>query len=183
MELKLAKDEIIIKSWDYSSEGGMFKRDKLISTLTLTNKRIVSTIENKLTLNRDEVPLYAIKAVSATYGAHGKFWATVQAIIGGIFSLALIGIPILKSALKKLRSCSFDLFLETHYDGPEGYPFTIGAKSTAPKKKNILLRLLAVIPIIGIPFRSKKEKVIRVKKELAREIINEIGAAIMDLNN
>lgn len=186
MELKLAKDEVIVKSWDYSAEGGMFTKDKAISNLTLTNKRIISSIENKITLNRNEVPLSAVKTVNAVYGARRKFWPMVQAVVGGIFCLVLIGIPILKKALKKLRACTFDIVLETRYADFEGTPFTLGANAAdvAPKKRGFLKRLLGAIPILGIPFRERgaKEKVISVKKEIAKEIINEIGAAIMDIN-
>ena len=45
MELKLAKDEKIIKSWDYAISGKMFqgKEKKVKSNLTITNKRLVAT--------------------------------------------------------------------------------------------------------------------------------------------
>ena len=186
MELKLAKDEVIVKSWDYSAEGGMLTRDKAISNLTLTNKRIISTVENKITLNRNEVPLSAIKTVNAVYGARRTFWPKVQAVFGGILCIVIIGIPILKSALKKIRATTFDLVLETRYADFEGTPFTLGANAAdvVPKKRGFIKKLLGLIPILGIPFREKgaKEKVISVKKDIAKEIINEIGAAIMDLN-
>ena len=186
MELKLAKDEVIVKSWDYSAEGGMLTRDKAISNLTLTNKRIISTVENKITLNRDEVPLSAVRTVSAVYGANRTFWPKVQAVVGGILCIVLIGIPLLKRALKKIRACTFDLVLETRYPDFEGTPFTLGAnaENVSPRKRGFISKLLSHIPILGIPFRAKKakEKVISVKKEIAKEIINEIGAAVMDLN-
>lgn len=190
MELKLAKDEVIIKSWDYASQGKWYTKDKLIANFTLTNKRVISTMENKITLNRTEVPLSAIKTVSAKYGARRTFWPKVQAVFGGILCVVIIGIPILKNALRKIRSATFDLILETRYSDFEGKPFTLGANAAldALKKRSrlggMIRSILGAIPIIGMAFRSKNpnEIPVSVKKDIAKEIINEIGAAIMDLN-
>ena len=189
MELKLAKDEVMIKSWDYASQGKWYTKDKLIANFTLTNKRVISTMENKITLNRTEVPLSAIKNISAKYGSNRTFWPKVQAVFGGILCIVIIGIPILKSALRKIRSATFDLILETRYSDFEGKPFTLGANAAvdALKKRSRLggaiRAILGAIPILGIAFRSKNpnEIPVSVKKDIAKEIINEVGAAIMDL--
>ena len=192
MELKLAKDEVMVKSWDYAYQGGMFTRDKLQANLTVTNKRIVSTVENKIRLDRDQIALSEVRSISASYGACRTFWARVKLVLGIIFCVTIIGliigIPMIKNALATLRACDLDIILETRYPRSEmiGEPFEIGAYSAAPtRKRNFIVRFLALIPIIGRIFRPKgaKEKPIRVNKELAKEIVNEIGAAIMDSQN
>lgn len=189
MELKLAKDEAIIKSWDYASQGKWYTKDKLVANFTLTNKRVISTMENKITLNRVEAPLSAITNVSAKYGANRTFWAKVQLVIGIPLCLVLIGIPMVKSALRKIRSATFDLILETRYSDFEGKPFTLGANAAvdALKKRSrigsAIRSVLGAIPILGIAFRSKNpnEIPVAVQRDVAKEIINEVGAAILDL--
>ena len=188
MELKLAKDEAIIKSWDYASQGKWYTKDKLIANFTLTNKRVISTMENKVTLNRVEAPLSAITNVSAKYGANRTFWAKVQLIIGIPLCVAIIGIPMVKSALRKIRSATFDLILETRYSDFEGKPFTLGGNAAvdALKKRSrigaVIRSLFGAIPIIGMFFKNNNsnEIPVSVEKTIAKEIINEVGAAILD---
>ena len=49
MELKLAKGESIVKSWDYSIAGGIGrKKRKRKDNLTITNKRIIHTAYSDL---------------------------------------------------------------------------------------------------------------------------------------
>jgi TctA family transporter len=146
-------------------------------------------MENKITLNRTEAPLSAITNVSAKYGANRTFWAKVQLIIGIPLCLVIIGIFMVKNALKKIRSATFDLILETRYSDFEGKPFTLGANAAvdALKKRSrlgsVIRSILGAIPIIGRLFRSKNsnEIPVSVQKDVAKEIINEVGAAILDL--
>ena len=173
MELKLAKDEQIIKSWDYAVSGKMLqsKAKKIQSNLTVTNKRIIATQYNDIYLKRDELPVAAVKSISGEYRTARKFWPMVKLIIGIPLCIVLVGIKIVKSALDQLRSADFDLVIIT--SGEEGSSLGLGAFShAAPTKGGIFAKLKGL-------FKTK----VLVSKELSKEILDELGAIVIDCKN
>ncbi len=169
MELKLGKDEQIIKSWDYAISSKMLqaKGKKIQSNLTVTNKRIVASQYNDVYLKRDEIPLAAVKNISGEYRTARKFWPIVKLIIGIPLCLLIVGIKIVKGAIAQLRAADFDLIITT--SGVEGSSLGLGAFSFAPAKGGLFAKLKGL-------FKTK----VRVSKEASKEILDELGAIVVD---
>ena len=161
MELKLAKGESIVKSWDYSIAGGIGrKKRKRKDNLTITNKRIIHTAYSDLDLSSDEIYVKDAKAVNASYARNGSFLAILKLIVGIPLCLILVGIKLVKSALDDLRACSLTLDVKTA--GEEGSTLSLLASGALIKRLTV-----------------GKFKV-KVNKEMAQEIVSEIGAVILD---
>ncbi len=172
MELKLAKNEQIVKSWDYALSGSTFsKKKKVQHNLTLTNKRVITSAQNDISLERHEIPVKSIKVVSGNFKKNRGFWPKVKLVFGAILCIILIGIPIVMSALEQLRSCHFELELVT--EGIEGTALALGvnAGTTAPAKTGFFARLFS---------KFKPGFKIAVNKEMAKEVLDEIGAIVLD---
>ena len=161
MELKLAKGESIVKSWDYSIAGGIGrKKRKRKDNLTITNKRIIHTAYSDIDLSSDEVYVKDAKAINASYARNGSFLAILKLIVGIPLCLLIVGIKIVKSALEDLRACSLTLDVKTA--GSEGSTLSLLASGALIKRLTV-----------------GKFKV-KVNKEMAQEIVSEIGAVILD---
>ncbi len=172
MELKLGTNEQIIKSWDYAVSGKAIqaKKKKIQSNLTITNKRVIASQFNDIYLKRDEIPVAAIKNISGEYRGARKFWPTVKLVVGIPLCIILVGIKIVKGALEQLRSAEFDLIITT--SGVEGSSLGLGAFSHAPAKGGFFARLKGL-------FKTK----VRVNKEISKEILDELGAVVVDVQN
>ena len=161
MELKLAQGESIAKSWDYAISGGIGRdKRKRHDNLTITNKRIIHTAYSELELEREEVYVKDAKTISGKYARNGKFLAILKLIVGIPLCLLIVGIKIVKSALDDLRACTLTLDITTA--GSEGTSFSLAASAAILKR-----------------FTAGTFKV-KVKKEMAREIVDEIGALVLD---
>lgn len=166
MELKLAKNENVIKSWDYAMAKGLMtkKSRKMTANLTLTNKRVVNTISNDISLKRTELPVDSIKTVDGNYAKNPILFATIKLVLGILLTVCIVGILFkgfsikwIKSAWETIKGCYFELTLIT--SGAEGTSVTLGAT------RGVL--------------KVNKFKV-SVDKTVAKEILDEIGAAIYD---
>lgn len=174
MELKLAKDEKIIKSWDYAIEGKMFqgKEKKVKSNLTITNKRVIASQHSDIYLKRDEIPVSAIKTVSGEFRRARKFWPMLKLIVGIPLCLVIVGIGMVKDALAALRSAEFDLIITT--SGQEGSSLGLGAFSAAPVKAGGIFAFFK---------KLKPRTKVRVDREISKEVLDEIGAIVLDAQN
>lgn len=169
MELKLAKCEQIIKSWDYALSGASFsKKKKIQSNLTITNKRIIASAYNDISLDRTEIPLSSVKMIEGNFKKNRSFWAKVKLIIGIPLCLVIIGIPLVKSALSVLRGAAFDLKIIT--EGHEGSSLGLGCFSGNNGKKGLFARLFGKIKAVKVS----------VDKAMAKEILDELGAIVLD---
>lgn len=161
MELKLAQGETIVKSWDYSIAGGMGRsKRKRKDNLTITNKRIIHSAYSDIDLSCEEVYVKDAKAINASYARNGSFLAILKLIVGIPLCLLIIGIKIVKSALEDLRACSLTLDVKTA--GSEGSTLSLLAAGALIKRLTV-----------------GKFKV-KVNKEMAKEIVSEIGAIVLD---
>lgn len=79
MELKFYNDERIVNSWDYG-------KDKK-ANLTVTDKRIISSVRNEKGIKRSEMPVEDVKTVNFFYGKLSSVGKTVGAIL-----LLIIGV-------------------------------------------------------------------------------------------
>ena len=161
MELKLAQGESIVKSWDYSIAGGIGRsKRKRKDNLTVTNKRIIHSAYSDIELSREEVYVKDAKAINASYAKNGSILAILKLIVGIPLCLLIVGIKIVKSALDDLRACSLTLDVATA--GSEGTTLSLLASGALIKRLTV-----------------GKFKV-KVNKEMAREIVDEIGAIVLD---
>ena len=102
----LAKNESLIKEWKYGSKKQ--KRVVTESTLSITNKRIVSEVSNKNYISRSEIPVSCVKSVSGSHKTASKLPAYL--LIGfGIPLCAFLGsiaVALVILGLSKFRQVS-----------------------------------------------------------------------------
>ena len=166
MNFKLAQNETVIKSWDYATSSG--RGENIHSNLTITNKRLISSQQGKSYIKRDEIPVNCIKSISGEYSSSGNIWGILKLILGITLSLTFIlmilGVPMVISAIKTLKSGSFNLLITTK--GSEGSSLSIGAS-------NALSSLL----------KKRNNLKVKINKEVSQEIINVLGAIISTIQN
>lgn len=171
MEVTLAKNEQIIKSWDYSIKGHRFDKHKLNRSLTVTNKRIIASEEGDYELRNNEVKLSAVKSISGTFRKNDSLWMRIKFALSIFFSIIIIGIIFgsIGSAIRlnrEIKSCIFELHIRTQ--GYEGTSLTVGAapETGISKRKHFFSKSINKIKIY-------------VDKQVAREILTEVGAIIL----
>ena len=154
----LAKDEVVIKNWDYAHSKQ--KRIQTTASLTVTNKRIVYTCENQQRIDRQEIPLKEVKTIASEKRIAPNFWPIVKIIFGGLLSLVLIGIPLLLSGIRSLNQGSFTIEITTY--GQEGSSMDLSASKMLSNKKN----------------RGRLK--VSINREVVQEIVDTIGAIVLD---
>ncbi len=171
MDIKLAQSEQIIKSWDYAIAGDALasKTKKFKHNLTVTNKRIIWSSYNDVSINRKEIPLKDVKFVEGSFARNRSFWAKVKLFIGIPLCIVIIGIFMVKDALATLRGAKFEMEIGTALE--YGESISIGKTAGVAAKKGFFAR-----------FTNKKLKEFKVKvdKANASEILNELGALVLD---
>ena len=161
MELKLAKNETLVKSWEYAQTKQGF--EKKSHELTVTDKRIITSSESSKGVDRREIYLDDVKTLEYSFAKQGLFKAILLLILGVFTSIIVAGIFFIIKAISILKEKSFELTMTT--EGFESDGLEIGASSM---KK-----------IFG--FLKKKSKLkVKVNKDAALEIINELGAIIVE---
>ena len=158
MSMFLAKDEVVIKNWDYAHAKQ--KRISTTASLTVTNKRIVYTCENQERIDRQEIPLSEVKTIACQKRTAPNFWPIVMIVFGAIFSLVLIGIPLLLKGIRSLNQGSFMIEITTY--GAEGSSMDLSASKTVMKRKN----------------RGRLK--VSIDRNAVQEIVDTIGALIID---
>ena len=154
----LAKDEVVIKNWDYAHAKQ--KRIKTTASLTVTNKRIVYTLENQERIDRQEVPLCDVKTIACEKRTASNFWPIVMIIFGALLSIVIVGIPLLINGIRSLNQGSFQLEITTY--GLEGSSLDISASKVLFRTKN----------------RGRLS--VSIDRNAAQEIVDTIGAIIID---
>lgn len=146
----LAKDEVLIKEWCYANRKSLF--DNVQSTLTLTNKRIISSERGNLAVEQHEVPLDYVKGISTMRAKNSLFGAIVcfvfafifllmgaammagEVFVGGAIFIFLMMMCLALGVVQILfRKGVFALVLTT--EGKEGTPIIAGAASRRFVKK------------------------------------------------
>ena len=160
MELICGKNESIIKSWDYALEKKGSERKTF--NLTATDKRIISSAESKTSFERREIYLADVKSLSFNFERNGMFKAILLLILGIITAVALVGIFLIVAAVNILRAKSFALTIVTYGEESEG--ISLGASALTKKKSKGKLKVI-------------------VHKKDAMEIMNELGAIVLDVKS
>ena len=173
----LSKEEGVIKEWKYAvSKKGVEKTE---ANLVVTNKRVVHDIKNYHSISRTEIPLKEIKSVhyySNSKLSVGAIFAIIIGIVSAILGFVLMGkagdaagiaaIPIVFGVILViagiigLSKSAFTMVLYTH--GIFTEVLNIGASAIKSKRK-----------------KGGKIK-IKVDKNVAADIIDSLGAIILD---
>ena len=178
----LAKDEQIIKDWDYATgkSGKFFNKLHTQCNLTVTNKRIVYTAENERKITRQEMPMDLAKSVYGTHETVSKFGAFCMiifgiliAVVGAILGLKIpiVGYVIMVAAVILgvywvikgiIRLNQGEFMAKVTSTEIEGESLTLAASRLLAKKK---------------PAAAMK---IKLNNLVAREIVEELGAIITE---
>ena len=178
----LAKDEQLIKDWHYATgkSGKFFNKLHTKCNLAVTNKRIVYTAENERKISRQEMPMDLAKSVYGSHETVSKFGAIalivlgiLVAIVGIVLGLKIpfIGYIIMAIALifggylaiKGLILLNQGEFMAKVTSVElEGESLTLSASRLLAKKK---------------PAAAMK---IKLNNDVAREIVEELGAIIAE---
>lgn len=172
--MTLAKNEKIIKEWEYATQkAGMHTTKK---TLTATNKRLIHEVRSSRDVTRDEVNLDNVKSLSMSSAKRISVGAVIAIIIGAILLIAgvvikfameaemvvmvpflVIGAIIIIIAIFCLKKAAFTLDIVTN-----------GNASIHAGSSNIVSR--------------KKTNTVEIKINLgvANDIIENLGAILLD---
>ena len=176
----LAKDEQVLKKWEYATSKVKAVETKY--SLTVTNKRIISQSKSKRKNAREEIPLSEIKGISVSHETVSKFWAIVLMVLGSLMILVplmsrkgdesfnfgtiilwLVGAYVIYLGYIRWNQGRFVLKITTK--GLEGSPMVMGAMSIF---KHIFK---------GI-FKGKVK--IKVNNTNAEEIVETLGSLIIE---
>lgn len=154
MDIRLSTGEEILKQWDYAKTKQRAGRTKF--SLILTNKRLVSLAESRKQISRDDFLLKNINGVSATCGQNKTLF-----VLGVILCLTIIGmiigIPLVRlGSRKKLSLSIYGEFMDTSV-------IDTGTVSSG---------------LFGI-FKRKKKTKIKIDGKQAEDIVESIGALIL----
>lgn len=154
MDIRLSTGEEIVKQWDYAKTKQRAGRTKF--SLILTNKRLVSLSESRKQISRDDFLLKNICGVSATCGQNKTLF-----VLGVILCLTIIGmiigIPLVRlGSRKKLSLSVYGEFMDTSV-------IDTGTVSSG---------------LFGI-FKRKKKTKIKIDGKQAEDIVESIGAMIL----
>lgn len=155
--MKLATGEVIVKDWDYalSKSAGV----KTIANLMVTNKRVVYTAESKRGVSREEIPIDSVKMLNLGSSKQETGLAIVYIILGLLFTMTIIGIPLLVAGIRMLIQASFNIEIVTK--GVEGTSLDVGVAKMFGKKKKPRIK-------------------VKINKKACLNIVEEFGAAFIE---
>ena len=154
--MQLSTNEQVVRQWDYAtSKSGMIDLNKTQATLTVTNKRIVHDVRNKLEISRTEVQLKDVKTVHLTQTRKSMVGPIAMIVVGILLVLiglvvgmadesmaaltpvlVIIGIVIAVIGLLKMRGGAFTLNLYTYGTSEESLSIGVSGGTNLGKKKN-----------------------------------------------
>lgn len=172
MNIALSKEENVVKSWDY----GVFKQKGVggsttQTNLTLTNKRLIHSMEGKNKLVKDDILLSEVKGVSGYYEKKYNPLFLIVILIGlalviaglmrGIIYAWIAGIVVIIIGILMMRLITQKAFSITiHTSCSNSSPFSFFANT--------------------IKRRNKRSIKIKVNYECAKEIVTTLQTAILD---
>lgn len=155
--MQLTNNEQVLKEWKYAKtkQGkALGKKDKNEYTLYITNKRVVSESEGTFGKSKYEIPLQNIQGVQLIEGKKSNFWP----IMAMIFSFIVL-FPFFLWGLHNLNRCAI---------------YVAFSVSASP------LQVCGISKgIVGVDGKIR----VSVDKNAAEDIVNSIGAYIIDAQN
>lgn len=176
MDINLANQEKIVKSWDYATTKAKSGRSQ--SNLTITDKRIISTTKGQNINNRVEINVAEVKSFSARF-------AQPKAPLLALIIMLALGIASLVVGINKELTYFIAIGAALIVCGIIAFVFTIGkcnfTMQIFTKGHNDIGLSLTASRFFKIK-RSRKIR-IRVDKSCVNDIINTLGAVIVNLQN
>jgi len=160
--MTLANNETLIKEWNYatSKAGGLFNKVETKAKIEVTSRRLIYTASNEKAIDRQEIPLKEINGLSFKQTSKGNLGAILKIVFGALFSIVLIGIPLLILGIKELNQGSFEMVVTTR-----------GASTTA--------LAIGVSKILGAA-KSKSNVEVKINKAIVTDVIETLGAVITE---
>ena len=142
------------------------KSRRISSNLTVTDQRIVYSAYNDVSLERKEIPVANVVSVAGNYAKNPILGAIIKLIFGILSCCVLIGIffkgfgvKMIRDAIDTIKGCNFELTLITNLF--TGLQFEVNASR-------------------GILKLAKNKFKISVDRNVAKEILDEIGALVTE---
>ena len=183
----LAQGEKILKSWDYSTS--LFY-NATTSNLTVTNKRIISSVKGKYRGEQKEILLKDAKGISFVQGMYRTWLSWVFIILGSclilvslFFAFALgasigeeeeaygiwssfcicliIGIPLIAIGIMRMFGGVFGVLITVA--GKEGTPLSCGA-----------------VGLLGRKIKLGGGLIVKVDHDVAEKIVDYLGSIILE---
>lgn len=155
MDIKLAAGEQIVKQWDYAKTKSQAGRSK--HSLIVTDKRLISIVESKKQLSRDDFLLKEVNGVSVKTGAN-KTMLILGIVLCCLVVTLLFGIIFVILGRKR----QFSL---TIYGGfVDASLIDVGSSGG----------------ILSLFRRKKKRTKVKISGSAAEEIVDTIGSLILD---
>lgn len=157
-KMVLASNEEKIKEWEYGSVrvGGV----ETVSTLTVTNKRIIKSERSPRKVDQQEIPLDCVKGVHCRHDVPSKIGAFIMIALGiilalvgvvliidqgewALISLVILGALFIYIGYNMLNQGLFTLIITT--SGCEGTPLTAGfariVSAKAPRLGKVKIKI------------------------------------------
>lgn len=106
MDATLGSNERLIKSWNYAKTKGGLKAE---ANLTVTDRRVISSVATKRSIVRDEIPVSAITGVSTSYCSN---FSLLYILMGVIFCITIILFPIGLNFIRKGTGTSLSVYFD-----------------------------------------------------------------------
>jgi uncharacterized membrane protein len=175
----LAKDEVLIKDWNYASgKTGLLFGLHTEAKIAVTNKRVIYTAENERKIARQEIPLKAAKSVYSSHETVSKLGAILLMLLGVVLAIAgivllfakgifpilgvvalVLGAVVVWLGYTRLNQGAFSLTITTC--GIEGESMAVSASRMLGKRQAPVMK-------------------VKIHNDIAREIVEEIGAIIAE---
>jgi F0F1-type ATP synthase assembly protein I len=176
----LANGETLLREWTYATKKEGYEKSDC--TLSVTDKRIVATEKSNRHISQQEIYNKDVKAISFNHAVKSKTNAIILIILGILIAVVgvvigmktqplilipflLLGVILFAYGIYLLNQSAFNLIITTREI--EGAYLAVGA-----------MRILGG----GRHKRAKKVKV-KVEDSIVLEIIDELGALILNSNN
>ena len=175
----LAKDEVLIKDWNYASgKTGLLFGLHTEAKIAVTNKRVIYTAENERKIARQEIPLKAAKSVYSSHETVSKLGAIMLMILGVILAVVGIVLTLQDSALAILGIVAIVLGAVVAWLGYTR--LNQGAFSLTITTCGIEGESMAVSASRMLGKRQAPVMKVKIHNDIAREIVEEIGAIIAE---
>ena len=179
--MQLSTNEQVVRQWDYAtSKSGMIDLNKTQATLTVTNKRVIHDVRNKLEISRTEVQLKDVKTVHLTQTRKSMVGPIAMIVVGILLALVglivgmmddsmmailavclILGIVLVIAGILKMRGGAFTMDLYTY--GSSENSLSIGAMGGK-----------------GLGKKNTSKIKVFVNNDVAFDIVESITAIILD---
>lgn len=184
-QLRLANNEKIVQNYDYSTlSRGFFKKHIVQNSLTVTDKRVVLQSVSEHSIARKEIPVSSAEYIDASYATKGR--SLLATILTGILMIAclIMSFVIKVEVLGTLMLIPAAIFFIATVINLLKFIFALGgAVVIVIGGRSPEINLLTLGASTMIEGKGSSSMKIKVNREIAPVMVNELGAIIMNINN